>query len=364
MLTRTALTTIFCMQRKRFPRHIFLIIKFFSALKIYSDVQTINNQRKIKYLEIEICECWAIGPICRIYEIFLTEVSIGEWLKIWRSPISFLAPSGHLCRITIRELNETFPFTGEYIQLPLQLEEILQDALQLADLTSDDQVNASVVTNIWSKHKLTCFVVQQNDTFSTKVDESATSDNSSQDKETGTSDATISDIDLSADLSNINLDDASELEELEMMIQSSSPFQHSRTGQNYGHGANSFRQSYHHQVSWSFFFHFVLLRSFSLPFFIFVLMTWLVNGKRKNNFYCAISDNHRNIPSYSNQFVRFFLLLLLLVPFTWRWIKVNFNFVIKSSVSYWKINTAYGWKYNFHQNWTLDTVTKNWQHHF
>lgn len=70
-----------------------------------------------------------------------------------------------------------------------------------------------------------------------------------QDKETGISDATISDIDLSADLSNINLDDASELEELEMMIQSSSPFQHSRSGQNYGHGANSFRQSYHHQVS-------------------------------------------------------------------------------------------------------------------
>lgn len=37
-------------------------------------------------------------------------------------------------------LNLTFTFTGEYIQLPLQLEEILQDALQLADLTSDDQV--------------------------------------------------------------------------------------------------------------------------------------------------------------------------------------------------------------------------------
>ncbi|XP_037049907.1 segmentation protein cap'n'collar isoform X4 [Bradysia coprophila] len=115
--------------------------------------------------------------------------------------------------------------TGEYIQLPLQLEEILQDALQLADLTSDDQ----------------------NDTFSPKVDESASSDNASPDKETGTTDATISDIDISADLSNINLDDASELEELEMMIQSSSPFQHSRSGQNYGHGANSFRQSYHHQ---------------------------------------------------------------------------------------------------------------------
>lgn len=34
-----------------------------------------------------------------------------------------------------------FHFTGEYIQLPLQLEEILQDVLQLADLaTENDQV--------------------------------------------------------------------------------------------------------------------------------------------------------------------------------------------------------------------------------
>lgn len=71
--------------------------------------------------------------------------------------------------------------------------------------------------------------------------------------------ASINEIEISANLSHINLsvDDASELDELEMMIQSAGPFQHpSRSNQNYGHGANTFRQSYHHhhhQVSNKFF---------------------------------------------------------------------------------------------------------------
>lgn len=72
--------------------------------------------------------------------------------------------------------------------------------------------------------------------------------------------ASIGEIEISANLSHINLsvDDASELDELEMMIQSAGPFQHpSRSNQNYGHGANTFRQSYHHhhhQVSFFFLF--------------------------------------------------------------------------------------------------------------
>lgn len=61
--------------------------------------------------------------------------------------------------------------------------------------------------------------------------------------------STLADLDLSADLSLINLDEAGELDEFDMMIQSAGPFQHPRSSQNYGHGANAFRQSYHHQVS-------------------------------------------------------------------------------------------------------------------
>lgn len=139
--------------------------------------------------------------------------------------------------------------------------------------------------------------IQQNDTFSPKVDESVSSDNAAPDKETGTTDATISDIDISADLSNINLDDASELEELEMMIQSSSPFQHSRSGQNYGHGANSFRQSYHHQVSWLFLF--IVCCLFRIILFIMseskpYRIGWMWSKNEVFRFRCAISDKNRS----------------------------------------------------------------------
>ena len=62
-------------------------------------------------------------------------------------------------------------------------------------------------------------------------------------------DPLFSDAELSSDLSNINLDDVNELDRFDMMIQSSSPFQHPRSSQTYGgHGANTYRQSYHHQV--------------------------------------------------------------------------------------------------------------------
>lgn len=61
-------------------------------------------------------------------------------------------------------------------------------------------------------------------------------------------DPPLTDEEISADISDL-INEASNLEELDMMIQSASPFQHPRSvGQNYGHGANSYHRqpSYHH----------------------------------------------------------------------------------------------------------------------
>lgn len=55
-------------------------------------------------------------------------------------------------------------------------------------------------------------------------------------------------MEISSNLSELNIDDATELEQFDMMIQSAGPFQHPRSSQAYGHGTNTFRQSYHHQV--------------------------------------------------------------------------------------------------------------------
>lgn len=58
----------------------------------------------------------------------------------------------------------------------------------------------------------------------------------------------LPDVEISSNLSELNIDDATELEQFDMMIQSAGPFQHPRSSQAYGHGTNTFRQSYHHQV--------------------------------------------------------------------------------------------------------------------
>lgn len=121
---------------------------------------------------------------------------------------------------------------GEYIQLPLQLDDaFLEEALQLSELDSD--------------------VLEIDDVFG--EDKTITEDNQNLKAEDNKL-KPPSEVELNLQsIDDVNLNETIEIEDLlcTMMIQSSTgPFQHPRAVSNYGHGVhNSFRSaSYHHQV--------------------------------------------------------------------------------------------------------------------
>ncbi|CAD7077327.1 unnamed protein product [Hermetia illucens] len=140
--------------------------------------------------------------------------------------------------------------TGEYIRLPLQLDELLQDVLQLADLNPDEQENhqepkPNPDVKLITEEKPSTSGSGASSSSSNVVSTSSLSD-----------EATIveppqSEVEVASAQSELfNLDNADALDELDMMIQSAGSFQHHRPGQNYG--TNSvFRQSgfhhHHHQ---------------------------------------------------------------------------------------------------------------------
>lgn len=125
-----------------------------------------------------------------------------------------------------------FQLIGEYIQLPLQLDDaFLEEALQLSELDSD----VLEIDDVFGEDKI---ITEENQNLKAE-------DNKLKPP---------SEVELNLQsIDGVNLNETIEIEDLlcTMMIQSSTgPFQHPRAVSNYGHGVhNSFRSaSYHHQV--------------------------------------------------------------------------------------------------------------------
>lgn len=145
--------------------------------------------------------------------------------------------------------------TGEYIQLPLQLDEILQDVLQIAcDLNSDEpEVILEYIYIIQLRSFIYTLIYHLQEEISSDGSKAVAqkldpADGAPSEQSTNSVDTFLPDVEISSNLSDLNIDDATELEQFDMMIQSAGPFQHPRSSQAYGHGTNTFRQSYHHQV--------------------------------------------------------------------------------------------------------------------
>ncbi|XP_031620894.1 segmentation protein cap'n'collar isoform X2 [Contarinia nasturtii] len=159
--------------------------------------------------------------------------------------------------------------TGEYIQLPLQLEEILQDVLQLADLANENNQVDEILAEELKKSEYSDVNGESSSVATASTSTSNQFDTNfafptekltteQKDNKPSTSDIHGSELQLlldpplteeeiSADLSAI-INEANDLDELDMMIQSAGPFQHPRTvAQNYGH-ANT--NMYHRQSSY------------------------------------------------------------------------------------------------------------------